>query len=108
VANDAGDILMIRRTDNDNWAIPGGAIDLGESLAQAAAQRSSLCGPIARNNCDRKPHRASARKSQIFEEQRNHLDRTLGEQSMQLDRPLAEERTRTLNERFATAADQLE
>ena len=32
VANDADEILMIRRTDNGNWAVPGGAIDLGESL----------------------------------------------------------------------------
>lgn len=40
VVNDANDILMIRRTDNDNWAIPGGAIDLGESIAQAAARET--------------------------------------------------------------------
>lgn len=33
VANDAGDILMIRRSDNDTWAVPGGAINLGESLS---------------------------------------------------------------------------
>lgn len=40
VVNDSGDILMIRRTDNDNWAIPGGAIDLGESVAQAAVRET--------------------------------------------------------------------
>jgi 8-oxo-dGTP pyrophosphatase MutT (NUDIX family) len=40
VANDAGEILMIRRTDNDNWAVPGGAIDLGESVAQAAVRET--------------------------------------------------------------------
>src|SRR5215472_4585727 len=40
VVNDAGDILMIRRTDNDNWAPPGGAIDLGESLTQAAVRET--------------------------------------------------------------------
>jgi ADP-ribose pyrophosphatase YjhB (NUDIX family) len=40
VVNDAGEILMIRRTDNDNWAVPGGAIDLGESVAQAAARET--------------------------------------------------------------------
>jgi ADP-ribose pyrophosphatase YjhB (NUDIX family) len=40
VTNDAGDILMIRRTDNDNWAVPGGAIDLGESVAQAAVRET--------------------------------------------------------------------
>ena len=31
VANDAGEILMIRRIDNGNWAVPGGAIDFGKS-----------------------------------------------------------------------------
>lgn len=36
VAKEAGEILLIRRSDNDNWALPGGAIDLGESLTQAA------------------------------------------------------------------------
>jgi ADP-ribose pyrophosphatase YjhB (NUDIX family) len=40
VTNDNGDILMIRRTDNDNWAVPGGAIDLGESVAQAAIRET--------------------------------------------------------------------
>jgi 8-oxo-dGTP pyrophosphatase MutT (NUDIX family) len=40
VANDAGDILLIRRSDNDNWALPGGAIDLGESAAQAAVRET--------------------------------------------------------------------
>jgi ADP-ribose pyrophosphatase YjhB (NUDIX family) len=40
VVNDAGEILMIRRSDNDNWAIPGGAIDLGESVAQAAIRET--------------------------------------------------------------------
>ncbi|GAA0397703.1 NUDIX domain-containing protein [Microbispora corallina] len=40
VTNDTGDILMIRRSDNDNWAVPGGAIDLGESLPQAAVRET--------------------------------------------------------------------
>jgi ADP-ribose pyrophosphatase YjhB (NUDIX family) len=40
VVNDAGEILMIRRTDNENWAVPGGAIDLGESVAQAAVRET--------------------------------------------------------------------
>jgi ADP-ribose pyrophosphatase YjhB (NUDIX family) len=38
--NDAGEILMIRRTDNGNWALPGGAVDLGESFAQAAIRKT--------------------------------------------------------------------
>src|SRR5215469_13448058 len=41
VVNDAGEILMIRRSDNDNWAVPGGAIDLGESLGQAAIRETT-------------------------------------------------------------------
>ncbi|MBB4919108.1 NUDIX hydrolase [Streptosporangium saharense] len=40
VVNDVGDILMIRRSDNGNWAVPGGAIDLGESLPQAAVRET--------------------------------------------------------------------
>ena len=36
VENDQGEILLIRRSDNNNWALPGGAIDIGESLTQAA------------------------------------------------------------------------
>jgi len=40
VVNDAGEILLIRRTDNGNWALPGGAIDLGESVAQAGIRET--------------------------------------------------------------------
>ena len=40
VTNDAGEILLIRRSDNDNWAVPGGAVDLGESLTQAAVRET--------------------------------------------------------------------
>lgn len=41
VAVDAdGRILLIHRTDNDNWALPGGAMDLGESLPEAAVRET--------------------------------------------------------------------
>jgi ADP-ribose pyrophosphatase YjhB (NUDIX family) len=40
IENEAGELLMIRRSDNGNWAVPGGAIDLGESLAQAAMRET--------------------------------------------------------------------
>src|ERR1700722_4501912 len=40
VVNDAAEILLIRRTDNGNWALPGGGIDLGESVAQAAVRET--------------------------------------------------------------------
>ena len=40
LVNDAGAILLIRRTDNGNWALPGGGIDLGESVAQAAVRET--------------------------------------------------------------------
>ncbi len=40
VVNDADEMLLIRRTDNGNWAVPGGAIDLGESVAQAAVRET--------------------------------------------------------------------
>ena len=40
VTNDAGEILLIRRTDNNYWALPGGAVDIGESLPQAAIRET--------------------------------------------------------------------
>ncbi|MFI6739161.1 NUDIX hydrolase [Nonomuraea sp. NPDC050451] len=40
VTNEAGDLLLIRRTDNGNWALPGGAIDLGESIPAAAVRET--------------------------------------------------------------------
>ena len=41
VVTDAdGDVLLIRRSDNQNWAVPGGAIDLGESMVQAAVRET--------------------------------------------------------------------
>jgi ADP-ribose pyrophosphatase YjhB (NUDIX family) len=40
VTNDKGEILLIRRSDNVNWAVPGGAIDLGESMTHAAIRET--------------------------------------------------------------------
>lgn len=40
VTDKTGRILLIRRSDNDNWALPGGAIDVGESLVQAAIRET--------------------------------------------------------------------
>jgi len=40
VTKAAGDVLLIRRSDNQNWAVPGGAIDLGESMVQAAVRET--------------------------------------------------------------------
>jgi 8-oxo-dGTP pyrophosphatase MutT (NUDIX family) len=40
VADDEGRILLICRTDNGNWALPGGAVDLGESVPQAAVRET--------------------------------------------------------------------
>ncbi|TDD69404.1 NUDIX domain-containing protein [Actinomadura darangshiensis] len=39
-ANEDGEILLILRADNDNWALPGGAVDLGESVRQAAIRET--------------------------------------------------------------------
>ena len=38
IQDDDGRILMIRRTDNDLYSIPGGQLELGETLAQAAVR----------------------------------------------------------------------
>ena len=36
IRNAQGELLLIERTDNGLWALPGGAQDIGESVVQAA------------------------------------------------------------------------
>jgi ADP-ribose pyrophosphatase YjhB (NUDIX family) len=36
VADNDGRILLQRRSDSGNWALPGGAMDIGETLAECA------------------------------------------------------------------------
>ncbi len=36
VTNHEGKILLHRRSDNDLWALPGGAMEVGESIAETA------------------------------------------------------------------------
>ncbi|MEV4275849.1 NUDIX hydrolase [Actinoplanes xinjiangensis] len=40
VLDDRDRVLLIRRTDNNLWAIPGGAQDFGESIAEAAVRET--------------------------------------------------------------------
>jgi 8-oxo-dGTP pyrophosphatase MutT (NUDIX family) len=40
VAREDGAILLIRRTDNGNWALPGGAVEMQESVADAAIRET--------------------------------------------------------------------
>jgi ADP-ribose pyrophosphatase YjhB (NUDIX family) len=40
VVGEAGSLLLIRRTDNDNWALPGGAMDPGESMTDCAVRET--------------------------------------------------------------------
>jgi len=35
VLNEKGEVLLAKRTDNGLWCIPGGHVDLGETLGQA-------------------------------------------------------------------------
>jgi len=38
VEDDTGRILLIRRTDNGLWALPGGGHDIGETIAETAVR----------------------------------------------------------------------
>ena len=40
VAREDGAILLIRRTDNGNWAVPGGGMDFGESITDTAVRET--------------------------------------------------------------------
>jgi 8-oxo-dGTP pyrophosphatase MutT (NUDIX family) len=40
VVDDAGRVLLIERTDNGKWALPGGAQELGESVREAAVRET--------------------------------------------------------------------
>jgi ADP-ribose pyrophosphatase YjhB (NUDIX family) len=38
VTDASGAILMVHKTDNDLWALPGGGMDLGESITQTVSR----------------------------------------------------------------------
>ncbi|MEV0445360.1 NUDIX domain-containing protein [Streptomyces spectabilis] len=38
--NGAGEVLLIHKTDNDLWALPGGGVDVGESAPDAAVREA--------------------------------------------------------------------
>jgi ADP-ribose pyrophosphatase YjhB (NUDIX family) len=40
VTDDVGRVLLQRRTDNGMWALPGGAMNLGESVAECAMRET--------------------------------------------------------------------
>jgi 8-oxo-dGTP pyrophosphatase MutT (NUDIX family) len=40
VAREDGAVLLIRRTDNGTWALPGGAIEMSEPVADAAVRET--------------------------------------------------------------------
>jgi 8-oxo-dGTP pyrophosphatase MutT (NUDIX family) len=41
VTNDSGQLLLVHKTDNDRWALPGGAIEVGESAPEAVVREVS-------------------------------------------------------------------
>jgi ADP-ribose pyrophosphatase YjhB (NUDIX family) len=41
VTNDAGEILLQRRSDNDLWALPGGTMDVGERIAETVVREET-------------------------------------------------------------------
>jgi len=38
VTNDVGQLLLVHKTDNDLWALPGGGMDIGESISDAVVR----------------------------------------------------------------------
>jgi non-heme chloroperoxidase len=38
VPNDRGELLLVHKTDNDLWALPGGGMDVGESMSETVVR----------------------------------------------------------------------
>ena len=38
VPNERGELLLVHKTDNDLWALPGGGMDVGESMAETVVR----------------------------------------------------------------------
>jgi ADP-ribose pyrophosphatase YjhB (NUDIX family) len=38
--NEKGEVLLTQRSDNQQWCIPGGHVDLGETLSEAAVREA--------------------------------------------------------------------
>jgi ADP-ribose pyrophosphatase YjhB (NUDIX family) len=38
VPNERGELLLVHKTDNDLWALPGGGMDVGESMADTVVR----------------------------------------------------------------------
>jgi uncharacterized protein YjbI with pentapeptide repeats len=74
---------------------------------RAASRDAEKTAEEQREQLDRTFAEQNQQVDRTLAEQRQHLDRTLDAQSQQLDRTLGEQRTRTLNERFAMAAGQM-
>jgi 8-oxo-dGTP pyrophosphatase MutT (NUDIX family) len=44
VTNERGELLLQKRTDNDLWGLPGGAMNIGESIGQAVIREVREAG----------------------------------------------------------------
>ena len=44
VTDGAGALLLVHKTDNDLWALPGGGMDAGEYVADAASEQPHKTG----------------------------------------------------------------
>ena len=40
IFNDSGEVLLERRSDNDFWGLPGGGVEIGESVEQTAVREA--------------------------------------------------------------------
>lgn len=74
---------------------------------RAASRDAEKTAGEQRKQLDRTLVEQREQLNQTLAEQREQVNRTLEAQNQQLDRTLGEQRNRTFNERFATAAEQL-
>ena len=62
VTNPAGELLLVHKTDNNRWALPGGGMDPGESIARAAVRETKRKKP---GSTSRPPESSACTPTQV-------------------------------------------
>ena len=66
ILNDLGEVLLERRSDNGFWGLPGGGVEIGESVQQAVVNYLNAKGLAARGNARGQTYGTDQRDTAIY------------------------------------------